>query len=789
MGKVKNVAESIIQKKGFGIWPKEVVELQVDDDSDYELIQTLNIEYRFQKFLKLNKLDGLVPLTNPVQEFESFSLEFQELLSSTSSIFVKFIILINLGHIKILQNQLDQGIEILSSANLEIDSHNINNYIESLFYKKHYLLSISFHYIKNLTQEQHWLKKSVNFFPRLPSLSNIESCKWLYLIYDRILLSNNPITIELIDQIFQNKNYVLSFINYSLNKGIKFDSKDVTKFVSTRSKLLLSNTQFPNSDETNNLELEEFLNLVNDCPLINPTLTTELIESGINKTYQSHLLLRSLTGNYLKLNKIEESLHSFEVYFEYIENYYHQNNQSYNDIMGILDIFTQILSYKFKSNNDLKITQDEFEKYLKIMNNFKKILEVFYKNNEIYQVDFDYNVLEPNLNLNNEILNQKLSKFWYILSITNLKLYTSSNSIFPETETNLIKSIIFFKNSIYNDFDNNEILYQYVKFLTSIRKIKESYLILKTVLSNFTEKTIFYFKSWHLLTLILSIEENKDESFKIINFLINEIQEFIELQPQVSFEFKETFIQIKITQLSIIESLFGIEQCLDSLPELFNLYNQLFEIESTQQIEQPSEIDSTRSLKKISTLNKKLKSIKSHKDHAPIPHSKPQHSLQNKLLQKIWLITSTIYFKANLIEDSEQSIIEAEKVYGATAETHAILGLITSEIRPIFALEEFEKSLILEPNHSLGIIGLSKLILTPGIKIFTTEKDLNAGLARIKILLELQVKFFENYYISENWWLLSKIYEKFNDLERFKFAIWKSIELEETRPIRDFKNV
>ena len=128
MGKVDNPIDTIIQQKGFGIWPQDVVQVEQDDP----LITALNIEYRFQQHLTINKLDGLIPLQNPDSKIDIFIEESKSLLALSSGLdpITKFILLINVGHFKFIQNQINDSIDILKAADLNFGSH-ANNYIQS----------------------------------------------------------------------------------------------------------------------------------------------------------------------------------------------------------------------------------------------------------------------------------------------------------------------------------------------------------------------------------------------------------------------------------------------------------------------------------------------------------------------------------------------------------------------------------------------------------------------------------------------------------------------------------
>jgi tetratricopeptide (TPR) repeat protein len=330
---------------------------------------------------------------------------------------------------------------------------------------------------------------------------------------------------------------------------------------------------------------------------------------------------------------------------------------------------------------------------------------------------------------------------------------------------------------------------------------------LKYFLKSLKLKNETYFKSWHLLSLILSIEENKEESFKVTSFIINEIDEFLTESVNLSLLspiLKQIFIQVKITQLAIIESLFGIEQTLANLPEVFDLFNKLFQdsLDSTQQLDESFK-EHKKSKSSTSSKLTKIKSIKPHKKQTQdikTPSStttsspyqfKSNHITEPKILQKLWILSSVIYAKAGLTTEAEQSLIDAEKSYHPTTELHATLAQLKSLSDPNAALQEYEKALTLDRKSLNVIVGFSNLLLNTDNKklIFIDEKDTLAGLARVKLLLETVAETFEGSFNSEVWWLLSLIYEKFKDKKRLKESLWRSVELEETRGVRSFDSV
>ncbi|KAI5965563.1 YPP1 [Candida pseudojiufengensis] len=199
-------------------------------------------------------------------------------------------------------------------------------------------------------------------------------------------------------------------------------------------------------------------------------------------------------------------------------------------------------------------------------------------------------------------------------------------------------------------------------------------------------------------------------------------------------------------------------------------------------------------------INEKQALIQPQRQPPTQPQKHTDNLVERKLLQDIWLWTSNIFLKNGLYEESEQCINEAELIYENNFKILIARGFLNSKTKKFLSLQNFEKSLeILTTTNNkfnkfelgLTIIGLSKLFLIdddPKNSIFISTKDYDAGIIRIKNLLEqFSLSFPHGFNNIEIWYFLSKIYEIIDDKILLTKSLWKCIELEDLRPVRNFE--
>lgn len=297
----------------------------------------------------------------------------------------------------------------------------------------------------------------------------------------------------------------------------------------------------------------------------------------------------------------------------------------------------------------------------------------------------------------------------------------------------------------------------------------------------------------------------------------------------ISFQKKYSILQLKMTQLAMWEAKHGIEFILDSIAEVFVLYRELFEqgdvkdysqkelppqpqhlnpvqsIAESKWSHRPSVVDPAipelkvdkSSLREHRAAKDRLKrklSTKSSSKSEPRP-SKPA----GRVLQEVWLWAASIYLRLGSLQEAEECIVEAETVAPPNVKTYTFLGLLTSKSRKFLSLQEFERSLeefhhpeekFNKKAYGVTLLGMCKLFIEddePESSLFISNKDLDAGLIRVKNYLEEYSNCWPYGHNSpELWYYLSTIYEKFDDKLLFNEALWKCVELENKRPVRAY---
>lgn len=817
--KIQDARSALLSTRSLGALPPVNTEKPPAEGS-LLLQRALQAEHQLTRVLHSA---GISP-TEPLQEKNSEIDSVLELLLSLAAEAPKgsieaLVCDVNAGHICLLNGDSVAAQKLLGASVKGFPRSHV--YVEALIYKKSYLLSLLHNLLQDPEGEKAALISGVNSFAYTPTPSNIEAIEWLKRIYTRLNSIAPNMTVSQLSTVFKNKNFIISYANYTSNSDTELET-----FINERAQTLLSSVKFPRADEPNNYELEEFIDLITQSPTIPITTYTPIVERAMGKTYQSHIVLRSYIRCILQGRNQDDIRASIEVYSQYIKAYYEQNGHTYLDIISIVQVYDLLLKSFVHDVETGKISlvtisSSEYHYWLKQMKALRSLLLEFYSAHGFEKVvDVDVSKVLAGSSESSPLILSKslrvvLSELWASLGHTTYLINLSHHSMFSVNAEHIEEAIQDYKHSIYLLPENTNAVLQYVKIISEVRRVKEAYRITKIFIASLPNTSLAYFESWHLLALILSVEENKDEAFKMINFILSEVTDLVESDPNtIDSTFKIAFIQIKMTQLAIIESLFGTEQALDSLPELFELFRRLFssDIISTEEpksahLESAKVHRKSLSLTRTQTLSK-LKSL-THNNTTNNSNNKPTtetHPVENQptvtiksnsiitknILQEIWILAATIYAKLSLITESEKAIVEAENIAGATAQTHSTLALLSSKVRPQLALKEYESALAIDRDSMHAVIGFAGLVLfhdeIEPESIFISKKDKFASIARAKVMLENATETVRGAHTTEVWWLLAQIYGRTND-NREKKALWKSIELEETRPVRDFSCV
>lgn len=710
---------------------------------------------------------------------------------------------INTAWIMVLRGDFE-GAETLIQ---EIHSLPAGGFGRSLTYKKFHVYSLMWRGLGDASNERSALLDGLNACTTLPTASEVEATKWLHRLYDHLFQLSPLLKVSEMAELVKGKNFVVSYFNYLNSNGITSAStnmKDLQSYIIKRADSLISSTKFPSATGPNNYELEEFVDLVSNSGALSSTQLRDLVEKAIAVTYQSHIIMRAYIKVFISQNSTEELKAAVEVYDAYVHAFYEQNQRRYNDIISIIQTNKLILDHRLQKSND-PLDVPEFQYFQGRLHKLTSLLGDFYSKaglEKVFKFDVDEVLKNGHQTIFDESLSLILSRIWATVAKMSWILFENEEFLYSEDTAAGERVLGHYKHSIWLHQDHQTV-FQYARVNAIMRNVKDAYTLIRVLLQKVTNGSLLYFQSFHLLALILSVEENKDEAFKVIGFLVAEISEYIESNT-TKLETREIFIQIKMTQLAIIQSLLGTEQALDSLPELFELFHNLY-ADSIVNDDDDDDDDNdgpplqdrghkrSLSLARTQTIQK-IKSIR-HKEPKAKEKSKtkaqilvdPRAVAVKATLQKIWLFASRIYYQLDLLTEAEEAIVESENSFRPSAESHIALALLVSKTRPELSLKEYDVALMLHRCNIEATVGYAHLVLIADEKkTFNSRKDCLAATARAKVLLGTMSQMFHGAHTTEIWWLLSQIYEKANDEKKLKNALWKCIELEETRPVRQF---
>ncbi|KAF3107475.1 hypothetical protein TWF102_000389 [Orbilia oligospora] len=154
------------------------------------------------------------------------------------------------------------------------------------------------------------------------------------------------------------------------------------------------------------------------------------------------------------------------------------------------------------------------------------------------------------------------------------------------------------------------------------------------------------------------------------------------------------------------------------------------------------------------------------------------------ILKKIWLVVAGLYRRAEMFEDSKVAVEEAAGVAeggkvegGVDADVWAERGFLSlSQNQSSDAQKHFETALAYSPDHALGIVGLSRVLLLDEKN--STARDRASG------LLQTLTKLGNGWDMSEAWFELAREYEMSGGIEKAKDIYWWVVKLEDTRGVR-----
>lgn len=646
-------------------------------------------------------------------------------------------------------------------------------------------------------------------------------------ILDYIILIANKLNIDpaFVSKCLQDKNNNYSQIPIHLLLFILNDKNEFNAIQSIQDKLInffdgyLNKVKFPTANQSN------------DITLINCQFSLQLffqkfhhqeknklskdwyriIVAFLGKTFQDIEISKTAMIYFMVIGNTKESILNFNNLLKYSQKDMQLNGgntetvadcnniSKFNDSISLIDSFCFILN-NLSSQKTIKNLSNFFQ-LESIINDFMQLLQMFYQ----------YNHFKLFNDTNHDSLNFISNHVKIVLPDQICKILTNSWQILFNLKKNELLSLqqnqltsflcnamtlMMSKNSNLNqNIQLKELFFEYAFTLAQMRQIDNSIEFLENQILN---RDPLFYKAWHLLALCKSVQEDKQDSYKIVCSVLESMVNDSKITTE---EDKWQLLSLKITQIYLINEIFGTRDSIEIIPDLFVLYHDLYDAS-----DEKTDVDTTNLVHFYS---------------------------RNKLfiLQTIWLLTAELYMELydqerqictsgsdqkglkELLKEAKNAIRECGKIKVSFKNinyhiVNSYLYLLQDDTPS--SMDELEKALSYDDMNVDAIVAMAQLI-HPSAKdekdiesylpllptttktdkriksIFANETDQSAAYARLKLLLESSIiKTIDAYYSADIWWFLAQMYEKYQDKE-YPDSLLTCIKNRETTPIRAFE--
>lgn len=587
-----------------------------------------------------------------------------------------------------------------------------------------------------------------------------------------------------------------------------------------------------------------------DFDVVDRKLIHSALIDCTSKTYQSHIVMSRLMESLSRRGDYDEALAAFGAYVGYLTNDEEQQGGRIRNIVSTIHAYTVCFSSFNPANisktrprhatEEIPVYSETecvetLEKNCSDFVRYLHVLEARTGSNIQYHVELPLSFLEPRSTILPYRLRNLIAEAW--LSMGQFSQYIASRRCLTrELLDKSVKLLLerFHSGLSYNASGNLVLLHSYASALAHERHLNSALKLCKHTLKLFPHS----FKTWNLLVLTMLASEQSSRSIgeapvqdplKWINSALNVASLYVtearERGITIPNDSKTDILELKLTQSAIFEEVYGVQLAMEQVPLVFVFFDELWEDEAN--VARPDMMgyvaektlhaqhsksngekifqDKRQTLvakmlrHSISNITRSKTRTKSHStnaDHGNAKHhSTGPQTASKKLLQCLWLWLSKMYMRAQMLGESEHCIVEAESAWEPNLSTFNSLALLVAESRSQLALQEYER--VLESNgtrplhtaeHGDAIVGMARLFIEGGRKtLFISDRDEMCGILRVKNLLEQYLlNWLDGSGRSEVWFYLSKIYEKLGDADLMSAALWKCIDLEDSRPVRNF---
>ncbi|KAF9964788.1 hypothetical protein BGZ70_005939 [Mortierella alpina] len=158
----------------------------------------------------------------------------------------------------------------------------------------------------------------------------------------------------------------------------------------------------------------------------------------------------------------------------------------------------------------------------------------------------------------------------------------------------------------------------------------------------------------------------------------------------------------------------------------------------------------------------------------PTGKSVQRSARANKVLVTLWLLSASTFRRLDRMEEALKAIEEAERIDASNPDVWYQLGLLyAAQEDKETASVSYSKALALEPFHPACLVRVGRTYLEAG------------SLEMAESVLETTTRS-QGWDSAEAWFYLGKVFEASERLTRAKECLWYALDLERSKPVRDF---
>ncbi|KAG7912847.1 hypothetical protein KL907_001049 [Ogataea polymorpha] len=546
----------------------------------------------------------------------------------------------------------------------------------------------------------------------------------------------------------------------------------------------LSKLSFPKATESNH-EIDLLIDTVifvfqyhhQDLPV------DTIIEQGLRKSYQNIPLMKLWCLASIQKSDTDTLVPAYRVYLGYNHERRVQNFGSHIDIFETIDLSSSVLGYLVST----KLQRNLYDQVVVWYNDLRNMVE-----KDLMEMlgEGPYTVL----------LTRKLASNWYNIGKISQQLCHTNTVTSEILDSRLSNTLKYFEQAVQlvqslpagqaNDTQIGRWYFDYAFSLIKMGRLKDATKNLKLAIKNDPDNI----KYLNMITLVYSAtEENLDKALKISSeVILNLKSQLADTDPaELSSSRKWDILQMFMTYITLVGADQDTFEAVECMPMFFEVVHHLFGAEIS-----PGDSAVAQEVsEKLAENGKKniLRKIKSGrgKKAATVRETNSLNSQETKMVHDIWLWTSKLFEKQDMVDDAEGSVAEAVAVQSETYLTHARLGQLYIGLNNKRALQELEASLDLKEDGNVeAILGFSNLVLFANDNsVFISDVDRMAAISRCKNYLESLTTNYKYFQISDIYYDLAHIYELMGDRENQERCLTKCVEVADSEAVRVFDDI